>query len=467
MSQAESVMPARAAAGGSALPQQSAMDKAVSHLTSTYAPKGNAIGFLMLASLFVEAWDYYSIAFVLVFVREQFNPSAPMLGLIAASVQAGAVVGALAGGWLTDRLGRRVMFMASILLFIVLALAQSFTTSVVQLAIVRFLLGIPLGADVTTGFTYIMEYLPTGRREVMGNRWQVMFAAGQVVCAIVVALFLTLDVSHELTWRVVLGLGAVPAVIIFIMRAELPETAIWLVRQGRFREAKAVSRQMYNDGLDMLPDADVAVRKPPLSEFIADLRKDPIRWRASLYSWINFLCCGGEFSTFGFYIPVIFTMVGVSTLIGTSLMTGLIWFIAGIAAWVGPAVLPKLGHRGTGIAGFSTVIVGLSLAAFALYTARPYILPFAAAIMMWGHTWAVTTPLTIATVVARAEYRGTAGGITYVFNKATVFMGIFLFPSVFAAIGQANATLLVIVFPLVALLAAIFLFREVYGLQLD
>ena len=87
--------------------------------------------------------------------------------------------------------------------------------------------------------------------------------------------------------------------------------------------------------------------------------------------------------------------------------------------------------------------------------------------MMWGQAWAVTTPLTIATVVSRAEYRGIAGGVTYVFNKVTVFMGIFLFPSVFAAIGQVNATLLVILFPLVALLAAIFLFREVHGLQLD
>jgi hypothetical protein len=45
--------------------------------------------------------------------------------------------------------------------------------------------------------------------------------------------------------------------------------------------------------------------------------------------------------------------------------------------------------------------------------------------MMWGHTWAVTNPLTIATVVSRAQYRATAGGVTYVFNKVTVFMGIF------------------------------------------
>ena len=63
--------------------------------------------------------------------------------------------------------------------------------------------------------------------------------------------------------------------------------------------------------------------------------------------------------------------------------------------------------------------------------------------------------------------RGVAGGVTYVFNKVTVFMGIFLFPTVFAAIGQANATMLVILFPVTGLLAAVFLFREVYGYQLD
>jgi predicted MFS family arabinose efflux permease len=447
--------------------QQMAMDDAVRHIAGTYAPKGNYIGILMLASLFVEAWDYYSIAFVLTFIRQQFNPSPLILGLTAAAVQAGAVFGAVLGGWLTDKLGRRVMFMASIALFIVLALAQGFVTSIAQLLVIRFLLGIPLGADVTTSYTYIMEYLPKGRREVIGNRWQVMFAAGQGLCAVVVALFLIVDMPHEWLWRVILSLGAVPAVIILIMRSELPETAIWLIRQGRFREAKTVSQKMYGDSLEMLPNTDVTIRKPPVTEFLADLHKDPIRWRASIYAWLSFFCCGGQFSTFGFYIPVIFMMVGVSSIIGTSLMTGVIWVIAGVAAWVGPAVLPRLGHRGVGIAGFSTVIVGLSIAAYGLYNNHPYVLPLAAAIMMWGHIWAVTNPLTIATVVSRAEYRGVAGGFTYVFNKVAVFMGIFLFPSLFAAIGQANATAFVIVFPVIGLLAAIFILREVYGFQLD
>lgn len=448
-------------------PYQEAMDEAVRHLASSYAPRGNYIGFLMLASLFVEAWDFYSAAFVLVFIKEEYNPPAVLLGLSAASVQAGAVIGALLGGWLTDKLGRKVMFMISIALFIVLALAQSFATSVLMLIGIRFVLGIPLGADVTTGYTYIMEYLPQGRRDVMGNRWQVMFAAGNVVCSVVVVGFLLLGTPHPWIWRVVLGLGALPAVVILLMRTELPETSIWLVRQGRFREAKQTAMRMYSDNLDMLPNQDVTVTRPAFLAFLADIRSDPVRWRAAIYAWLSFFCCGGQFSTFGFYIPVIFTMVGVSSMIGTSLTTGAIWFIAGIAAWVGPAITPRIGQRWIGISGFSTVIVGLLLAAWALYTAHPMVLPLAATIVLWGHTWAVTNPLTIGTVVARAQYRGIMGGVTYVFNKVAVFLGIFLFPSLFAAIGQANATVLVLIFPVSALLLAIFLFKEVYGYQLD
>ena len=358
------------------------------------------------------------------------------------------------------------MFMASIAMFIVMALAQAFSTSMEMLLLFRFILGIPLGADVTTGYTYIMEYLPAGRREVMGNRWQVMFAAGQVVCALVVVALLAVGMSHEWLWRVVLGLGG--------CRADHSADAERVAGDrdlagspGSLPGSQGCRAKDVHDSLAMLPDVDMVVRKPAVGEFFADLRDDPVRWRASIYSWLSFLCCGGEFSTFGFYIPVIFMMVGVSSLTGTSLMTGVVWFIAGIAAWTGPAVLPRMGHRGVGIAGFSTVIVGLSIAAFALYNNHPYLLPLAAAIMMWGHTWAVTSPLTIATVVARAQFRGVAGGVTYVFNKVTVFMGIFLFPTVFAAIGQANATVLVIVFPVTGLLAAVFLFREVYGYQLD
>lgn len=449
------------------LPQQATIDKAVRYLIQNYSPKGQKVGWLMMASILVEAWDLYSIAFVLVFIREQYQPDPLMLGLAAAGTQGGALIGALIGGWLSDKIGRRVMFISTMIMFIVLALVQAVVPSIGWLVVVRFLLGIPLGSDISTGYTYIMETMSKGEREVMGSRWQFMFAIGEVLTLAVIAVFLVLNLNHEVVWRVTLALGALPALVILIMRHDLPETAVWLVQRGRFREAKTVAQHMYNDSLDMLPNEDVVRPKSRPTAFIADLRKDPIRWRATLYGWIACFCEGSEFSTFGFYLPVLFTMVGVSSMLGNNLVTMALFCLAAVSGWVAPLLLPKIGHRGIGIAGFGIVLVSLLIAAGALYTGHIYILPFAAAGMLWGHYWDASNCMTIPALVAKPEYRGTASGVAYMFVKLPSFLAIFLFPSLFEAIGQANATLFVAIFPLIGLLAAIFVLPEVYGFEQD
>ena len=447
--------------------QNPKIDAAVRHLVAHYNPKGNRVGWLMLSSILVEAWDLYSIAFVLVYIKQQYNPDPLLLGLAAGGTQAGALVGALIGGRLSDLVGRRVMFLATMVLFIVLALAQAFVTSVGWLVVVRFLLGIPLGSDISNGYTYIMDSMPKGQREVMGNRWQFMFAVGEILTLAVIAIFIVANLAPETIWRVTLGLGALPALVILLMLHDLPETAVWLVRRGRFWEAKQVSRTMYDDPLDMLPDHDEPVPQPKATAFLADMRRDPIRWRATLYGWIACFCQGSEFSTFGFYLPVLFVTVGVSSVLGTNLVTMAIYVVAAIAGWVGPSLTPKIGQRGISIAGFSIVLVSLLVAAWALYTGHKMVLPFAAAAMLWGHYWDASNCMTIPTVVARPEYRGTASGFAYMFVKAPSFLAIFLFPSLFAAIGQAGATLFVAIFPLVGLLAAVFILPEIYGYEHD
>nr|WP_294505549.1 MFS transporter [uncultured Rhodopila sp.] len=449
------------------MPQQAAMDSAVRYLVAKYNPKGNRIGWLMMSSILVEAWDLYSIAFVLIFIRTQFNPDPLLLGLAAAGTQGGALVGALLGGWLSDKIGRRVMFLATMIMFIIFALAQAFVPSVGWLVVVRFILGIPLGSDISNGYTYIMESMPKGEREVMGNRWQFMFAIGEVMTLAVIAVFIIANLPPELIWRVTLGMGAIPAFIILVMRHDLPETAVWLIRRGRFREAKEVSRQMFDDPLDMLPDQDITVPHPRAMDFLADTRADPIRWKATLYGWIACFCQSSEFSTFAFYLPVLFVMVGVSSILGTNLVTMALYIIAAVAGWVGPMITPKIGHRGISIAGFGIVLVSLLVAAWALYSGNKMVLPFAAAAMLWGHYWDASNCMTIPSVVARPQYRGTASGFAYMFVKLPSFLAIFLFPSLFAAIGQANATLLVAIFPLIGLLSAIFILPEVYGYEHD
>jgi MFS family permease len=443
------------------------MDRAVKHLVTNYSPNGQRVGWLMIASILVESWDLYSIAFVLIFLKQIFHPSAAILGLAAAGTQGGAIVGALIGGWLSDKIGRRAIFLSTMVMFIILALAQAFVPNMIWLVVIRLLLGIPLGSDISNGYTYIMEFLPKGQREVMGNRWQFMFAVGEIVALAIIAVFLVLQLPHDLIWRVTLGLGALPAAIIFVLRYNLPETAIWLIRRGRIREAKQVAAQMYNDPLDFLPNQDIVIEKPRPSAFLADIRRDPIRWRATLFGWIACFAQSSEFSTFAFYIPTLFVLVGVSGILGTNLVTLCLYIVAAISGWVGPLITPKIGQRGLSIAGFSIVFVSLLVAAFALYTHHVILLPFAAAAMLWGHYWDAENVMTIPSMVARPAYRGTAAGFAYMFVKAPSFLAIFLFPILFGAIGKANATLFTAIFPLIGLLAAIFILPEVYGYDQD
>ncbi len=447
------------------LRQQDLMDQAVQHIVSNYSPRGNRVAWLMLASILVDAWDFNTIALVLVFIREQFNPDPLMLGLAAGGTQAGAVIGALVGGRLTDRLGRRVMFLTTMVIFIVFGVAQAFVPSIGMLVVVRCILGLALGSDIATGFAYIMECMPKGQREVMSARWQFAFSMGQVFSLIFLIGFLLAGVPHAWIWRATLGLGALPALLILLLRWDLPETSMWLVRQGRFREAKEVSRKMYNDSLTMLPDVDVTVTKPKVTEFLVDTARDPLRRRATYYSWLACFCQSAQFATFGFYVPVLLFMLGVSSMLGTNLILLPVWILGALGGIVAPLMLPRVGHKGVGKIGFGTVLCALLVAAWGLYTGNSWIVPFAAAVMIFAQNIAASNVMVIPTLVAKAEYRGQASGFAYMFSRSAAFMSIFLFPYFTAAVGQANATMAVAIFPLAGLLAAFFLLPEVYGYQ--
>src|SRR5438105_14194154 len=92
-----------------------------------------------------------------------------------------------------------------------------------------------------------------------------------------------------------------------------------------------------------------------------------------------------------------------------------------------------------------------------------WLVPIAAAAMLWGHYWDAENVMTIPTMVAAPRYRGIASGFSYIHTKLPQFLGIFLFPAFFNAIGPATATFFTAIFPVVGLLAAVVILPEVYG----
>ena len=436
-------------------------------------------GWMMISTILIEAWDLYAIAFVLVFIKAEYHPSNGELGLVAAAVQGGALIGALIGGWVADRWGRKKVFILTMVLFIILAIAQGFSQNITDLIIIRFLIGIPLGSDISNGYAYIMESMPKGRREEMGSRWQFMFGAGEVFSIIVVTIMYATGMSHAILWRVALSLGAIPALILLVSRLKLPETPLSLLQRGKFVEAKRVSTELFDDDLAMLPNEDVHIEKVKVGDFLKVIWRDPIKKRATIFGWISNAAQGAEFTAWGFYLPYILVIAGVgvanASMIGTNIVTAGIFLLATLSGWVAPLMLKRIGHKGLSMWGFGLAFLGLMLGALSLWridvlskaglghSLWQVLLVAGACILMWGHYWDASNGMTITSMAAPARFKATASGFGYMFVKGAAFFGAFAFPVMSGHWGKAGATLAVGILSLIGFLSAKFILPEMFN----
>jgi Arabinose efflux permease len=118
---------------------------------------GRFIVFLAIAGMIIDAWDFSSISLVNFSFVNTFHPSAFILGLSAGTINIGAAIGAILGGYFTDRFGRRYMFIINMILFVIMAALSALATDVTEYILFRTILGFALGADVATGFSIYLN----------------------------------------------------------------------------------------------------------------------------------------------------------------------------------------------------------------------------------------------------------------------------------------------------------------------
>jgi len=414
-------------AGGSG-DNQSIIDSTISYLLEKYSVTGTRIGWLMISSIFVDAWDLYAITLFGTAIEKALGASPALFGLAAAATQGGAIVGTVSGGWLTDKIGRRKSFLLTMVILTVFAALQAFSTNIYELIGLRFVLGYPIGMDIAVGYAYIMEYMRKGDREVMGNRWQMAFAAGDLAGAIVGLILLELLVPPSVAWRLVLGLGAVWALIILFLRIGIPESVMWMVKQGKFREAKRLAEKTMNDPLPMLPDTDVQIPKPKLREFIRVLRRDPTTWRIAVFGWLTNWCQSYEAAPFGLLLAYFLSYYGISTLKGSIEWTAVFYAFGLLSGVVWPQLLPRLGHRNFQIITYGLMVIALVIGLYSVLSQNYTVL--LAEIPFWGFAQfgPAQSGMTISSMIAPPEYRGTASGFAYQFVKWPYFIGYILTP---------------------------------------
>src|SRR6201995_5254467 len=163
------------------------------------------------------------------------------VGLANSGYLAGAVVGAIGFGWLTDRIGRKKLFFITLAVYLTATAATALSWSVASYALFRFLTGAGIGGEYTAINSTIQELVPARYRGwtdlvINGSFW-IGAALGAVAAIVLLDPALT---GPDLGWRLAYFVGATLGLIVLVMRMWIPESPRWLMIHGRPDEAPAL-----------------------------------------------------------------------------------------------------------------------------------------------------------------------------------------------------------------------------------
>jgi MFS family permease len=174
----------------------------------------------------LDAFDVMLYAMVIAALIRDLSLSTTTAGLLGSITLVASGIGGVAFGLIADRAGRRPAMLASILVYSVFTAACGLAQNVWQLAVFRFLLGLGMGGEWTSGAAMVSETWPDKHRgkavAVMQSSWAVGYAAAALVAAPVAANF---------GWRAVFFIGIVPALLTLWIRRGVAESHVWLAAQ--------------------------------------------------------------------------------------------------------------------------------------------------------------------------------------------------------------------------------------------
>jgi MFS family permease len=171
--------------------------------------------------------------------------SATEIGWAASAYIAGAVLGALFFGRLADRLGRKRMFLVTLLVYLIATVLTAFTWSMTSFAFCRFLTGFGIGGEYAAINSAIDELIPARVRGRVDLAINGTFWVGAALGAgLSVVLLQPGFLAPDFSWRIAFGLGGVLGIAILLVRRHLPESPRWLLTHGHAEEAERVVRDI-------------------------------------------------------------------------------------------------------------------------------------------------------------------------------------------------------------------------------
>ena len=382
---------------------------------------------------------------------DHFGASVFARSAVLAVWLSGILLGALAGGRLTDRFGRRRLFVATLLWYAGFTVLTGLAPSLEAVYGLRFLAALGVGAEYAVINAAIAEFMPSrvrGRANaVVMNFWP----AGAILAALLAYLLLdTLALNAATSWRYMFVLGGALALIVLLFRRRIPESPRWLASRGRHAEADAVVSAL-EAAAGRAPG-----HHPPPPDRPAELGLSAAL-RELLRNYPGRLALGAVLDlaeAFGYY--GLFALLSVVVLEQVQIPQSEIPFfyiIGNIGALAGGLVMSsafdRIGHRLTVGITYGGAAVGIGLLAAATATASATWVSAAFVVANAFATAAWTSAYPTFTELFPTHLRGVGVGISVAVGRIGAIVGTLLLPSLAVHLGATVSYLIVAVFWLV------------------
>jgi putative MFS transporter len=430
-----------------------------------------ALRWLLLATLgsfFIDGHDLTGFGIAVPTAARFFHLGPVQIGALSSTVALGAMIAAIAGGYFVDKIGRLRMFILDLFCFVVAAIVGALTDSYAVLLACRFAMGIGIGLDVPAAYSFIVEYTALNQKRRTANRYLVFLYYAQLFSYGSAILFFLAGAGPNL-WRWVVGIGALPALILVVVRyLYMQESPFWLASRGDLEGAAQILERMY--GVKVTVESSARSASPTLARYLnyGSLFTREYLARTISAGAINVLQ-SIEFFAIGFYVPVIAGILFRHSPYVVVLLGAAIFSVIGlIGSSLSAYTVENLGIRRQTLIGYLVQMLAL-LAIGLVGQGIPALLAEALiGVFFLSHTFGPgQNGVTMSALSYPTEIRGAGTGFSYGIGRAGSFIGTFFFPLLLSHGGLVHALLWTAVVPLVGLLVLLGIRWDPTGAEVD
>ena len=305
----------------------------------------------------IYGYDLGSIASAILFLQPDLNLSTFMVSVVTATVVLGQIFGAFNAGRITNWIGRKRTMVGIALGYAIFAALQGLAPNEWFLIVARFLLGFTIGVSIVTAPAYIAESSPRSVRGSMIVTFQVATVTG-----IAVAYFVGAALAGLESWRLILSLSAIPALIVLFLVIRLPDTPRWYLMNDQREEALDLVRKVQGD---VDPESEVQTIEEDLAyeekgSFL-EIFQGRFRLAGIFVVTLGFLVQITGINAIVYYSPTIITQAGVEDPFQAIVVNGFIQVAGVVAVVVSFLVVDRGGRRPTLLTGVGTMAAANAL----------------------------------------------------------------------------------------------------------